>query len=220
MKKASVSEFAFSGGALTRRIRQRKRPVQPRSRATVEALLEATLQVLLTRGYAGLTTTRVAERAGVSVGSLYQYYPDKRSLVTALKVQYFEQVVGRVAGAARTAVGMPLRAAIAVVVRELIAVKREHRALTLALRGPLAEEGAGSFVREASRQLTAMIVELLVVALPGIERPALAGRILVAAIEGAVAVAVFEETELLDDEGFVAELCALAEGYLVARAVA
>ena len=46
--------------------------------------MTATLQVLRKDGYSKLTTTRVAERAGVSVGTLYQYFPDKRSLVVAL----------------------------------------------------------------------------------------------------------------------------------------
>lgn len=58
---------------LERRIRRRKRPQQARALATAEALLDATLQVLVRDGYSRLTTTRVAERAGVSVGSLYQY---------------------------------------------------------------------------------------------------------------------------------------------------
>lgn len=87
MKEPSGLVFASVPPALRRRVRQRKQPVQERSRATVEAVLEATLQVLLREGLAGLTTTRVAERAGVSVGTLYQYFPDKQSLVMALKVQ-------------------------------------------------------------------------------------------------------------------------------------
>lgn len=62
----------------------RKRPVQERSRRTVEAILEAAAQVLERRGYAGTTTDRIAERAGVSVGSLYQYFPNKDSILLAL----------------------------------------------------------------------------------------------------------------------------------------
>ena len=54
----------------------RKSPVQARSTVTVEAIYEATIQVLLSDGLPRLTTTRVADRAGVSTGALYQYYPN------------------------------------------------------------------------------------------------------------------------------------------------
>ena len=66
------------------RPRPRKRPQQARSRLTVEAVVEAAAQVLVADGYDALTTTRVAERAGVSIGTLYQYFPDKDDLVAAL----------------------------------------------------------------------------------------------------------------------------------------
>src|ERR1017187_10195022 len=59
----------------------RKTPVQARAAITVGAISEATIQVLLSHGADRLTTTRVAERAGVSVGTLYQYYPNKQSLL-------------------------------------------------------------------------------------------------------------------------------------------
>ena len=55
----------------------RKSPVQARSAASVDAILKATIQVLLRVGKEKLTTTRVATRAGVSVGTLYQYFPNK-----------------------------------------------------------------------------------------------------------------------------------------------
>ncbi len=62
----------------------RKRPKQERSRLTVEAILIATTHILTEEGYDHLTTNRVAERAGVSIGSLYQYFPNKESLIFAL----------------------------------------------------------------------------------------------------------------------------------------
>jgi AcrR family transcriptional regulator len=62
----------------------RKSPRQTRSIASVEAIFEATIQVLLSDGLMGLTTTRVAHRAGVSVGTLYQYFPNKHALLFAV----------------------------------------------------------------------------------------------------------------------------------------
>jgi len=70
----------------------RKSPVQARSAASVEAILEATVQVLLSVGKQRLTTTRVAHRAGVSVGTLYQYFPNKSSLLQAALRRHLEAV--------------------------------------------------------------------------------------------------------------------------------
>ena len=70
----------------------RKTPVQTRAAVTVEAISEATIQVLLSHGGDRLTTTRVAERAGVSVGTLYQYYPNKKSLLFAVLEDHLEKV--------------------------------------------------------------------------------------------------------------------------------
>ena len=63
----------------------RKRPRQERSRATVEAILEATADILIRHGYAKLTTNRIAERAGVNIASLYQYFPGKDAIVAELR---------------------------------------------------------------------------------------------------------------------------------------
>jgi AcrR family transcriptional regulator len=62
----------------------RKLPKQERSQATVEAILTATTHILTEDGYDQLTTNRVAELAGVSIGSLYQYFPNKEALIFAL----------------------------------------------------------------------------------------------------------------------------------------
>src|SRR5262245_6804879 len=68
-----------------RRLSPRKAPRQERSRATVEALLEATTDILVREGYAKLTTNRIAERAGVNIASLYQYFPGKDAIVAELR---------------------------------------------------------------------------------------------------------------------------------------
>jgi len=68
-----------------RRLSPRKTPRQERSRSTVEALLEATTDILIRQGYAKLTTNRIAERAGVNIASLYQYFPGKEAIVAELR---------------------------------------------------------------------------------------------------------------------------------------
>jgi len=68
----------------------RKNPRQRRSRVTIDAIFEATIQVLLANGLDGVTTIQIAERAGVSVGSLYQYFPDTAAIVAALARRHMD----------------------------------------------------------------------------------------------------------------------------------
>jgi AcrR family transcriptional regulator len=68
-----------------RKLLPKKTPRQDRSRATVEALLEATTDILAREGYAKLTTNRIAERAGVNIASLYQYFPGKQAILAELR---------------------------------------------------------------------------------------------------------------------------------------
>ncbi|MEZ2127942.1 MULTISPECIES: TetR/AcrR family transcriptional regulator [unclassified Sinorhizobium] len=68
----------------------RKEPRQARSRATVETIVQAGARILSDQGWAGFTTNKVADLAGVSIGSLYQYFPDKLSLVDAIRRRHLE----------------------------------------------------------------------------------------------------------------------------------
>ncbi len=74
-------------------LQPRKTPQQARSAVTIEAIHTATIQVLLTEGVGRLTTTRVAERAGVSVGTMYQYYPHKQALLFAIVERQLETIM-------------------------------------------------------------------------------------------------------------------------------
>jgi AcrR family transcriptional regulator len=74
-------------------MKMRKRPQQARSRATVDAILDAGAQVLGRSGWAKFTTNEVAELAGVSIGSLYQYFPNKVVLANAIRQRHFDDVL-------------------------------------------------------------------------------------------------------------------------------
>jgi len=71
-------------------INPRKSPVQERSRFTVEQIVQAATQIFAERGYAGATTNHIAERAGVSIGSLYQYFPNKEAILVTLAKRHVE----------------------------------------------------------------------------------------------------------------------------------
>ena len=77
-------------GAVEAGLKPRKTPLQARSNVSVNAILEATVQVLRKEGVARLTTKRVATRAGVSIGTLYQYFPNKNSLLHVLFKQQLD----------------------------------------------------------------------------------------------------------------------------------
>ncbi len=86
----------------------RKQPVQARSKASVMAILDATVQILSTRRTIHLTTKAIAARAGLSVGSVYQYFPNKEAIVLALIARKAEEVTSTFEDAARQQRGRTL----------------------------------------------------------------------------------------------------------------
>ncbi|MEQ1755849.1 MAG: TetR/AcrR family transcriptional regulator [Micropepsaceae bacterium] len=87
----------------------RKHPEQDRSRATVGTILQAAAHVLVKRGYEAFTTNRVAEKAGVSIGSLYQYFPNKDALLVALMKRHVMEIENTVVEMVDRAATLPLQ---------------------------------------------------------------------------------------------------------------
>lgn len=85
----------------------KKLPKQARSKATVEAICEASARLMEQEGYAAVTTNRVAELAGVSVGSLYEYFPNKQSIVAATLAGALREIVGEVGLSLHAALALP-----------------------------------------------------------------------------------------------------------------
>lgn len=94
----------------------RKSASQKRSRVTVETLLDATARVLVREGYDRASTNRIAAKAGVSVGSLYQYFPNKEALVAALVARHNREMLGLL----RDALTEMASRDVATVMRELV----------------------------------------------------------------------------------------------------
>jgi AcrR family transcriptional regulator len=114
----------------------RKNASQERSRATVDALLEATARILVKEGFDKASTNRIAEVAGVSVGSLYQYFPSKEALVAAVIERHQQQIMQTVRGELAEIMTLPLEKAI----RKLVGIAVTAHRVNPTLHRVLAEQ--------------------------------------------------------------------------------
>jgi AcrR family transcriptional regulator len=145
-----------------RRFEPRKTPVQTRAAVTVEAISEATIQVLLKKGLARLTTTRVAERAGVSVGTLYQYYPNKQALLFAVLADHLDAVSSAVEAACDNARHQPLADMIKTVVEAFVDAKMTRIDVSVALYQFASNVGGPALVKrvgQRSRKALAAVLQ-------------------------------------------------------------
>ena len=114
----------------------RKSASQKRSQATVEALLDATARVLTREGYDRASTNRIAATAGVSVGSLYQYFPNKEALVAALVARHNREMLELLRDALKEVASLDLATAI----RELVRAAVDAHLVDSALHRIFAEQ--------------------------------------------------------------------------------
>jgi AcrR family transcriptional regulator len=173
-------------GALTA-FEPRKTPIQARSAVTVEAISEATIQVLLSHGAERLTTTRVAERAGVSVGTLYQYYLNKQSLLFAVLEHHLNKVAERVEAACESACHKPLAEMIKEMVEAFVDAKMERADVSVALYRVSADVGGPALIKRIG-QRSRKAVEAMLQTAPDTESPPdkFAIDIMLAAMAGAI----------------------------------
>jgi len=120
---------------------------------TVEAISEATIQVLLAVGLDRLTTTRVAERAGVSVGTLYQYFPNKQALLNAVLKVHSIKVAEAIEHACHSNQGGAVPVLVAAVVEAFVNAKLERRDVSTALYAATSEPEGAAVVRKLSKRL-------------------------------------------------------------------
>jgi AcrR family transcriptional regulator len=164
----------------------RKTPVQARSTVTVEAIAEATVQVLLSHGTERLTTTKVAERAGVSVGTLYQYFPNKQSLLFAVLEDHLNMVSTAVESACDHACHKPLAAMVQAVVEAFVDAKMLRPDISTALYRIAADIGGPALVRRTGERSRKALAAMLRTAPDAtVSQEAFAIQMLFAAMAGA-----------------------------------
>ncbi len=142
-------------------LKPRKQPVQARSEATVLAIHEASIQVLLSVGYRSFTTTRVAERAGVSVGTLYQYFPNRQALICAVLERYLAEMSASIQADCRSLKGSSLDEIATGMVDAMIAAKWRRLEVSRAMHEPLVEVGGAELVRASAAKGASLVADLL-----------------------------------------------------------
>jgi len=192
----------------------RKSPVQGRSQETVETLLEASAQILHKDGEAALTTNRIAERAGFSIGTLYQYFPNRDAILVAMAEREQKRVLTRLEAELAGFDPADPEPAVRQAIRAFLgAFRGRHgvrRAVLLAILRRVPKE-AKDVVSVAEPMLAAIEARCSAHFEPLGE----AGRyVLLRAVAGAVRSAAFERNPMLGTEAFEEALVRLVMGML------
>lgn len=139
----------------------RKSPVQARSAASVDAILEATIQVLLQVGNERLTTTKVALRAGVSVGTLYQYFPNKSALLKATLKRHLDEVTEAIELVCREQKGHSLEQMASALMTAFLQAKMKDAKVSAALYAVSSDVDGATVAKEMGIKSQKAIVGML-----------------------------------------------------------
>lgn len=168
-------------------LKPRKSPVQARSAATIETLHIAAIQVLIQEGLSRCTTIRIAERAGTSVGSLYQYYPNRDALLAAVLEKHLEGIAAAVERTCQEHRGKRIPQMASAFVVSFLAVKLRDPEEAKALYA-VAEERGGVELAAGMRARIAAAVAAMLASAPDacFDDPAMVATIALEALVGPV----------------------------------
>jgi AcrR family transcriptional regulator len=151
----------------------------------VNAILDATIQVLLRLGKERLTTTRVALRAGVSVGTLYQYFPNKSALLQAVLQRHLDEVTNAVELACKEQQGATLRQMATALITAFFEAKMRSAKTSVALYSVSSDVDGAKIVQQMEIRSSKAIVEMLAsTPVPFSGDPELVASILLGAMAG------------------------------------
>ncbi len=195
----------------------RKKASQARSRATVDALIEATARVLIKEGYDRASTNKIADMAGVSIGSLYQYFPSKEALVAAVIERHTQELSDVVRGAMDRVASSPIEVAARALVSAGIVAHSADPKLHRVLAEQVPRVGRLENIDAAERNGRAFLRDYLEVHRDeiGIADLDLAAFILITTVEALTHNAVLRRPDLLEKPGaFVEEVTGLVLRFL------
>lgn len=194
-------------------VNPRKLPAQARSRATVEAIIQAATYILTKVGWEGLTTNAIAERAGVNIGSLYQFFPNKEAVIAELQRRHVAATRTDLLNALEILPGQPsLREALTMIVEMIVA---EHR-IAPALHKAIHEELPRT-VRQADDEkdhLQRQFSDVLRPFMKNVPDPDLSIYLMGIAAHAIIHTVTADRPQLLGHQSFITEVVALLENYL------
>lgn len=199
--------------------KKRRIPVQSRAAATVAAIFEATAQLLDDAGSQRLTTNAIAERAGVSIGTLYQYFRDLDHLLRSLAEREMRQVAERVLEIAGAPAPIGAEARIRQTVRALVGAFGGRQRARKRLLQALLARGQGDPLIDTMRATANAFVgrQLNDEEAGSIALSPISGFVLTRAVMGVIRAAVFEEAAIMKSTAFEDELVRLALGYVASH---
>lgn len=194
----------------------RKHAVQGRAKATVDALLGATARILVKEGYDRASTNKIAEAAGVSVGSLYQYFPSKEALVAAVIERHSGQMVAEMMESFARVASLPLEASVRELVRVMIDAHRIEPKLHRVLVEQTPRVGALGTIEQVSEQGVKLVRAYLEARRSEIvvEDLDLAAFVTATTVEALTHVAVLHRHDLLEKPSFGEEVARIVVRYL------
>jgi AcrR family transcriptional regulator len=215
LRNSALPDYSHMNRNRAESLNPRKKPQQRRSRVTIDTIFEATIQVLLANGLDRITTIQIADRAGVSVGSLYQYFPNKRALLAAVVKRHVGEVVEITIAACTSAHGKTIGEMCATMMSAFVDAKTRRPEVSRALYLPSAAGNADAFVKEQSGRCAQAVHDMLITASDAkFAQPQVVSKVLVGSISGPTRAVIEAGGNRETFERLKLHLTALCVGYL------
>ncbi len=195
----------------------RRRPRQARSESTVDAIYEATAQIIEREGADRITTKRISEVSGFSIGTLYQYFQDRDSLLMAMAMSHRDKVIEHLKSTLVSSRDQPVREGISRLVAVNVAYARSYRKTLRAVMRVVTRKGRAARMQEAMRVLDDCIGRCLaqLAENDGLTLSPACRFVLSRSMTSVLWAAVMDDSDLLDDQEIEDRICAMLMGAMM-----